>query len=52
VTLETRPAFDGLTDIRDALRGEAALDTLGGIVGLAECTPVTKTLVWVFAPAK
>ena len=50
VTLETRPAFDVLSDVHYALRGQVALDTLGGIVGLPECAPVTKTLVWVFAP--
>jgi anti-anti-sigma factor len=50
VTLETRPALDVLSNVHDALRGQAALDSLGGIVGLPECSPVTKALVWVFAP--
>src|SRR5262249_730656 len=50
VTLDIQPALDGLSDIHDALRTHATLDTLGGIVGLADCAPVTKALVWVFAP--
>jgi hypothetical protein len=39
-----------LSDINEALRAQATLDTLGGIVELADCAPVTKALVWVFAP--
>jgi anti-anti-sigma factor len=50
VTLAHRPAFDGSTDIRDALSGEATLDALGGIIALAECAPVMKIVVWVFTP--
>jgi len=50
ITLHTRPSFDGSSDLEEALRGQAALDTLGGIVALADCAPVTKALVWVFAP--
>ena len=49
VTLEASPRFDALPEIHDALRRDAALEMPGGITGFAECAPVTKTLVWVFA---
>jgi anti-anti-sigma factor len=50
ITLHTRPSVDGSSDLQEALSAQATLDTLGGIVGLADCAPVTNALVWVFAP--
>ena len=50
LTLNVRPALDRSDDVQHALRGQAALDRLGGIVGLLECVPVTKALVWAFVP--
>jgi anti-anti-sigma factor len=49
VTLKTSPSFDS-SDMHEALRMHATLDTLGGIVPLTQCAPATKAVVWVFAP--
>ena len=50
MTLQTRPSVDRSSDIHEALRGQATVETLGDIVALADCAPVTSALVWVFAP--
>jgi hypothetical protein len=50
VTLEASPRFDARPDINDALRGDAALETAGGMIALTECAAVTKAVVWVFEP--
>jgi anti-anti-sigma factor len=50
ITLRKKPSVDGVGELHDALRAQATLDSLGGIVALSECPPVTNALVWVFAP--
>jgi anti-anti-sigma factor len=50
VTLRAGPGLDGANDLHQAIRSEVTLETLGRVVTLPECLPVTKALVWVFAP--
>ena len=50
LTLTTPPNLDNSGDIREAISAAATLDTLGGIVDLAQCQPMTNAIVWVFAP--
>ena len=49
VTLRKQPSVDA-GELHDALRGQATLESLGGIVTLSDCAAVTSALVWVFAP--
>ena len=50
VTLHAGPDLDGAHDLHEAIRSQVTLDTLGRVVALPESFPVTKALVWVFAP--
>lgn len=50
VTLRKKPSVDSATELHEALRGQATLDALGGIVTLSACAAVTNALVWVFCP--
>ena len=50
VTLRRKPDMEGAGELHDVLRGQATLESLGGIVALSACPPVTHALVWVFAP--
>jgi anti-anti-sigma factor len=50
VTLRKKPSVDAAPELHDALRGQATLESLGGIVTLSECASVTDALVWVFSP--
>jgi anti-anti-sigma factor len=50
ITLRTRPNLDSTSTLHDAIRHAATLDTLGDVVGLAECAPVTNAIVWVYTP--
>ena len=51
ISLRSRPTLDTVGDVHEAIRREVTLDTLGGIVGLSGCEPVTSACVWVFAPS-
>jgi anti-anti-sigma factor len=50
VTLRKKPSVDSGAELHDALRGQATLESLGGIVTLSACAPVTNALVWLFTP--
>ena len=50
VTLRKKPGVDGAGELHDALRGQATLDSLGGIIAISDCAPVTNAVVWLFAP--
>jgi len=51
VTFETAPQFDAVRDVR-AAAPDVSIDTLGRMVGLDECAPVTEALVWLFVPGE
>jgi hypothetical protein len=50
VTLRKKPSVNGVGELHEALRGLATLESLGGIVALSDCPPVTHATVWLFAP--
>ena len=50
VTLQRKPGMDAAAELHDVLRSQTTLESLGGIVALSACAPVTRALVWLFVP--